>query len=161
MVQTRRTILQYAASGSSLFFVGCFEDDPDHRRGAIIHAYRIESPPPDASVVDFSGGDHSENPLLRDLVEMVLNETMEIPRRYERQDHTEISRGTIERDSVEYPYIWFESAEFSREVETAVETLQTLPSYESADDEFRSGIHVQYGGEYIQFQYDIRFSTPG
>lgn len=161
MVATRRKILQYVAYGSSFFFLGCLEDDPDHRRGAKIHAYRIEAPPAEASVVDFSDGDHSENALLRNLVGMVLNETMEIPQKYERQDHTEITRGAIDRDSVEYPYVWFESDELSSEVETAVDALQSLPSNESTDDEFRSGIHFQYKDEYIQIQYDIQYSTPG
>lgn len=161
MVPTRRTILRYAAIGSNLCFLGCLEDHPDRRRGVKIHAYRIESPPPEATVVNFGEGEHSDNSLLRDIVEMTVDGMKETPLKYERQDHTEISRGTIERNSVEYPYVWFESGETSSEVESAVEALQALPAHESTDDEFRSGIHFQHSDKHIQIQYDIRYSTPG
>ena len=155
----RRSAVKLFGGGILLLSSGCFEEQPDHRRGLTLQLYVIDQPPAGAQVVELED-ETTEKSLLYSLSDLLVKEEQEIPQRYSQQEDISISRGTTNQYISDGPYLFYKSTRFRSKQEATHETLKELPKHDPESGSPGNTLYLQYQGNRIRLQYRVLYSTP-
>lgn len=133
---------------------GCSERFDTQIARIIVRARPVADPPADATVVDAEEAGLTENPLLADVLSMVVDPESATPGRYDSREDVQLRTGTHSETDRRYVRLVAEypSHDFER--------LFEQPVYDHDGSDRFEWVFVEYHGEVVLLRYQATVATP-